>query len=437
MPLTIKRLQLALIHVAVAMTLVPINSTLNRVMIKEMDLSAALVSFLASLPYLFAPTQVLIGSTSDRRPLWGWRRSPYIALGLLLCASGVALAPQAVFYLPDRPALGWLFTFFTFAAWGMGYNIASVAYLSLASELTGDKGRSRTVAVMWFFMISGIILTAASLSRLLEDYSPARLKTAFELVALAALALGGLGLFGLEPRIRGAAPQPVEKRTGWRELLSGVLANPQARRFFFYLTLLLAAILGQDVLLEPFGAEAFALPVAVTTRITSLWGGCVLAALLLAGFLETRLNKRFIARLGAIAAIVGFILIAVSAYPPRLGLFYAGVVFLGVGTGLATVSNLSLMLDMTAARVGLFIGVWGVANALSRFTGTLMAGAVRDLIAQLSGSDLLGYIWVFVLQAVLLVASLVLLAYIDVGRFRARVVATSLSDRAVLMDEAG
>jgi BCD family chlorophyll transporter-like MFS transporter len=48
-----KRVQLGLIHVAVAMTLVPINSTLNRVMIKELAISAALVAFLASLPFYF------------------------------------------------------------------------------------------------------------------------------------------------------------------------------------------------------------------------------------------------------------------------------------------------------------------------------------------------------------------------------------------------
>ena len=56
-----KRLQLGLIHVAVAMTLVPINSTLNRVMIKELALSATLVAIMASLPYLFSPIQVAIG----------------------------------------------------------------------------------------------------------------------------------------------------------------------------------------------------------------------------------------------------------------------------------------------------------------------------------------------------------------------------------------
>ena len=73
-----KRIQLGMIHVAVAMTLVPINSTLNRVMIKELAISATLVALLASLPYLFSPIQVAIGSFSDRHPIVGLRRSPYI-----------------------------------------------------------------------------------------------------------------------------------------------------------------------------------------------------------------------------------------------------------------------------------------------------------------------------------------------------------------------
>nr|WP_322509989.1 PucC family protein [Anaerolinea sp.] len=55
MSMMVKRLQLALIHTAVAVTLVPINSTLNRVMIKELGISAALVALLASLPYVFRP----------------------------------------------------------------------------------------------------------------------------------------------------------------------------------------------------------------------------------------------------------------------------------------------------------------------------------------------------------------------------------------------
>ena len=83
----LKRLQLGLLHVAVAMTLVPINSTLNRVMIKELAISATLVAVLASLPYLFSPVQVAIGSYSDRHPIFGLRRTPYIFAGLF-CVSG-------------------------------------------------------------------------------------------------------------------------------------------------------------------------------------------------------------------------------------------------------------------------------------------------------------------------------------------------------------
>jgi BCD family chlorophyll transporter-like MFS transporter len=228
-----KRIQLALIHVAVAMTLVPINSTLNRVMIKELALSATLVAVLASLPYLFSPTQVMIGAYSDRHPVLGRRRTPYIALGLLLCVAGVAFAPQAVFMIPRQPAAGLLLALLTFAAWGMGFNVASVAYLSLASELSGEKGRSRTVAVMWFVMIVGIILTAFTLSHLLENYSPERLQQAFEWVGLAALGLGGLGLLGLEPPAARETLPPAA-RVGWRRTIGNVLENRDARRFFFY-----------------------------------------------------------------------------------------------------------------------------------------------------------------------------------------------------------
>jgi len=429
-----KRMQLALIHVAVAMALVPINSTLNRVMIKELAISATLVAILASLPYLFSPLQVVIGSYSDRHPLFGYRRTPYIAAGLLLCVLGVVVAPHVVYLLPENRALGLLLSALAFGAWGMGFNLASVSYLSLASEISGEKGRSRTVSVMWFVMIIGIIFTAATLSRLLETYTPATLQFAFEVVGLAALGLGAIGLFGLEERhkVNAAAPSmPV--RQDWQVLLKGVLGNPAARHFFFYLIILLAAILGQDVLLEPYAGEAFGLPVSMTTRITSIWGVCVLVTLLVASWLERRMDKRSVARIGAWMGAAGFALIAGSGLLHSSSVFFAGVVLLGLGTGLSTVSNLSLMLDMTTSRVGLYIGAWGLADALARLVGTVMSGVVRDVVAHLSTS-LWGYITVFSIQAGLLVLSIVMLNRIDVQHFR-RQSQLSVSERAALMNE--
>lgn len=412
-----KRIQLGLLHVAVAMTLVPINSTLNRVMIKELEISATLVAVLASLPYLFSPIQVAIGSFSDRHPLLGLRRTPYIALGLLLCVLGVVLSPQTAFMLSTSWWAGVALGVLTFGAWGMGFNFATVSYLSLASELSGERGRGRTISVMWFMMIVSIIVTAIVLSRLVDPYTPEAMERAFLVIGLAALSLGAIGLVKLEPRSSDRTYGGSEGHS-WGTLIRSVLGNRQATLFFWYLIILLAAILGQDILLEPYGGEAFGMSVMETTRITSIWGGCVLLALLVAGALEGRIHKRTVAKWGALGALVGFVFIALSGGIYSLSVFYTGVVLLGMGTGLSTVSNLSLMLDMTTATsLGLFMGAWGMANAMSRLAGSILGGVVRDVVTQITRNPITGYIVVFIIEAALLVVSLFLLRRIDVRAF--------------------
>src|SRR5512133_3010232 len=279
-----KRLQLGLIHLAVAMTLVPINSTLNRVMIKELGIAATVVAILASLPYLFSPLQVAIGSYSDRHPILGFRRTPYIFFGLLLCVIGLIVSPQIAFLMADNPVIGLLAAALAFGAWGMGYNLSSVSYLALASEISGEKERGKTIATMWFMMIVSIILTAITISRMVEPYSPEVLQRAFWAVGAAALVIGLLGLVRLESRSKGE--QTAAENFTFKEMASVILKSRQATLFFWYLTLLLAAILGQDVLLEPFAAEAFGMTVQQTTRITSIWGTAVLLTILLSGALE-------------------------------------------------------------------------------------------------------------------------------------------------------
>jgi BCD family chlorophyll transporter-like MFS transporter len=429
----LKRIQLGLIHVAVAMTLVPINSTLNRVMIRELSLSATLVAVLASLPYFFSPFQVAIGAFSDRYPLFGLRRTPYILLGLLLCVVGVVISPWAAYSLAEGGSTGVLVGILPFLAWGMGYNISAVSYLTLASELSGADGRGRTIAVMWFMMIVGIILTAVSLSRMVDPYSSKALIFAFRTIGLVALILGGLALLGLEPRK--AVIGPVMKNPTTRQIAAIILGNPQARRFFVYLLLLLAAILGQDVLLEPFAAEAFNWTVTQTTRLTSLWGGFVLISILIAGLLEQRLSRRVVAQIGNLGALAGFLLILTGGWARLPIVFNLGVVLLGAGTGLSTVANLALMFDLTLpGQVGLFIGAWGFSNSLSRLTGTVLSGVVRDLVTAVSKNAMAGYLVVFTIEAVMLLAAVFLLGTIDVKAFRKDAEKSSTLDRAALMD---
>ncbi|MBI2757762.1 MAG: BCD family MFS transporter [Chloroflexi bacterium] len=431
-----KRFQLGLIHVAVAMTLVPINSTLNRVMIKELSISATLVAILASLPYLFSPIQVAIGSYSDRHPVFGFRRTPYILAGLILCVIGVIVSPQVAFLMRQNPGLGILAGLVAFGAWGMGYNLSSVSYLSLASELSSEDERGKTIATMWFMMIVGIIATAIALSRMVDPYTPQAMIRAFTYVGAAALTLGLLGLTWLEPRSKTDSARASSETYSIKQMVFAITGNPVGKTFFIYLFLLLAAILGQDILLEPFGAEAFGLTVTQTTRITSIWGTFVLAAIIIAGLLEGRIAKRILAQIGNLGALAGFVVIVLSGFTRSSSIFYTGVTLLGLGTGFSTVANLSLMFDLTTAgNVGLYIGAWGVSNAMSRLAGSVLGGAMRDAVAQLTGVALNGYLIVFGIEALMLAGAALMLSRINVSAFRKQTSEPSFVEKVAMASE--
>jgi BCD family chlorophyll transporter-like MFS transporter len=400
------------------MTFVLINGILNRVMIHELGILASTVALLVVLPYLLSPLQMVLGQYSDHHPILGYRRTPYILLGAVLCVGGALLTPHAAIQLATP--FGFILAVLAFGAWGFGFNMAVVGYLSLASDLSDEKRRSQTIAIMWFMMITGVIVTAIVSSRALEPYSFERMIGVFQTVGLIALGLTIIGLFGLEPRVAAGQAFAGAARVAPLDAIRTVINNSQVRIFFVYLILLLAAILGQDVLLEPFGAQVFGMSVRETTQLTAIWGGATLVALLAYGLALSRwLSKKRGAQIGAIVATFGLLLIAGSALIDQQSLFIPGVALLGFGTGISTSANLALMLDMTTgAQVGLFIGAWGIADSLARGAGMLLGGVVRDLVTTFSGNVGAGYITVFLIEAAMLAGSLVLLRSIQVEAFR-------------------
>jgi BCD family chlorophyll transporter-like MFS transporter len=434
----IKRLQIALIHTAVAMTLVPINSTLNRVMIFDLNISKTLFTMLAIFPYLLAPIQVAIGSFSDRNPILGYRRTPYILVGLILCVLGVAVSPQVAILIHDNFTVGIIVGILAFGAWGMGYNLSAVSYFSLATEISGQKGRGATIATMFFVMVIGLIATGVTLSRLVPEYDPDTLSRAFIIVAASALTLGLVGLFKLESPADLSPHSEIHKSETYttKEMVSAITANPVAKIFFVYLLLLLAAILSQDVLLEPFGAQAFGMSLEQTSRIVSISSTFTLIAFIVAGFMEGRVQKKVIAQIGNIGALIGFVIIIISGLMESLSAFYVGIILLGFGTGISTVANLSLMFELTVPeKVGLYIGAWGFSNGLSRLTGLLMAGVVADLATFATGDALSGYLVVFGIEALMLLTAAILLTRIDVAKFKKQVEEPSFTDKIAMTAE--
>jgi BCD family chlorophyll transporter-like MFS transporter len=202
-------------------------------------------------------------------------------------------------------------------------------------------------------------------------------------------------------------------------MTSAITENPVAKIFFVYLLLLLAAILGQDVLLEPFAAQAFGMTLEQTSRIVSITNTFTLVAFIIAGVLDGRLKKKYVAQSGNLGALIGFLIIVASGLASSRSMFYIGITLLGFGTGISTISNLSLMFDLTVPeKVGLYIGAWGFSNGLSRLIGLLMAGVVADVATKLTGNALTGYLIVFSLEALMLFVAAIMLYRIDVSAFQ-------------------
>ncbi len=432
----IKRLQLALIHTAVAMTLVPINSTLNRVMIFDLGISKTLFTLLAIFPYLLSPIQVAIGSFSDRHPIFGYRRTPYILAGLILCVIGVAVSPQIAILISENFTLGVIIGILAFGMWGMGYNLSAVSYLSLASELSGEKERGKTIATMFTLMVIGLIATGISLSRMVPTFDLVALEQAFLAVAASALTLGLIGLFKLEPRSSLSSPISRSDNYSVKQMTAAITENPVAKIFFVYLLLLLAAILSQDVLLEPFAAQAFGMTLEQTSRIVSITSSFTLIAFIIAGVLDGRVKKKYVAQYGILAALSGFIIIVVSGLTASTSAFYIGITLLGFGTGISTIANLSLMFDLTVPeKVGLYIGAWGFSNGLSRLVGLFMAGVIADVATQITGDALHGYLVVFGIEGLMLFIAAIMLYRIDVGAFQKKAHDPEFTEKVALAAE--
>ncbi len=413
-----QNIRLGLIHVGVAITFVPINGVLNRVMINEFGFLASLVAALIIFPYLLSPLQLLVGSFSDRRLYFGLKRTPFILFGLVLCVTGGIFAPHTANLMTEHFWLGTILSFLTFGLWGLGYNIAAVSYLSLASDMSTARDRSRVISVMWFMMITSIIITAILVGRALEPFTIEQLYSVFYYVGFASVGLVMLGLIGLEqPHKRPDEDGETEERASHKAMYEAVFKNPKIRLFFIYLIILLASILGQDVLLEPYAAKAFGMSIKETTELTAIWGGSTLTSLLIHGFVLNRwVTNKTGAMIGAVIASCGLFIIAFSGLLAMQSIFIPGIILLGLGTGIATSTNLAIMLGMTAAgQTGVFIGAWGVADALSRALGNFLGGFGRDMVAFALNNPLLGYCSVFITEGLLLTISIFILRAIDVG----------------------
>jgi MFS transporter, BCD family, chlorophyll transporter len=390
-------LRLSLFQFGLGFSTVVFTGTLNRVLISEENIPATVVGWLLSLSLFVAPIRVLMGARSDKKQQrQGYRRLPYVWFGSMLVFGGLSAAPFSLMFLSKSHAIaqstpfaiGVAFSTIIFLIYAIGVHVAQTGYLALVTDLIPQRDRHSAVAFLWIAFIIGQIVSAFVISWWLREYSPGRLvqimqSSSVVFIVLTLIAIYGQDKFGV---IEGA------EEAGFTRIRQ-VLSNPRNLLFFVIVFLGTFAITGQDVLLEPYGAQVLGMAVAETTRLTALLGFGMLIAMVLATMLYRRLaSPLWIALIACVVGIVGFGLVISTSQLHSIEAFSLGAGVIGLANGLFLISTLSIVVSIAETETaGLYVGLWGLVQTTAIGIGTLLGGLTRDTAMRASNNVLTGY----------------------------------------------
>ena len=418
----LENLRLAGFPLGLGLTSVLVGGTLNRVMIVELGIPAGLVGLFFALPLIISPLRVWLGYRSDAYPMFGLRREPFIILGSLAAGFGVLGATVLVLNRSPLGILAGLVVTGAFLAYGFGKSLSSNTFEALLADKFHGDARPQAVTFYKVAMFLGIMIGAVLLGRLLDPFSASRLIIVVKGVVLSASILTILGVSLQEPRKAGvdAEIETAKKISFMETFRTMVLADPQIRRFFIFVMLTVVGTLGQDVLLEPYAALVLGMSVGETTSLTAIWGaGTLLSMAAAGGWLIKKFEYEWVVRIGLVLGIIIFTGLILTGYFGLSTQFLVLVFFLGMSTGLSASGMLSAVIKFTtSARAGLLMGVWGVAHNLGQALGSLLSGALVDLVRAFNGNAMTAYGIVFALEGFLLLLAMGVLSRVKMQESR-------------------
>ncbi len=414
---------------------------LNRIMISELAFPAILVGGSLAFEQLMAPSRVLFGNISDTWPIKGKKRTPYILLGTIgFCSMAIASIP--LIFITERALSegNWLVITaaatslcILFSLYGLAVSLATTPYLALVIDMTNEEERPRAVGIIWCMLTVGIVIGAIAISittKGLDGVSdPLLLQPALQkfmtTISGIVLIITCIACWGIEPTERETInPKNVNsnKNLGLKASWSIITSSPQIITFFTFLILYTLGLFLQDPILESYGAEVFNLPISQTTLLNAFWGIGTLIGLLIGGlFVTPKLGKLSTARIGCWMIAISLILLISSGITKDTNSLFGVLVIFGLSAGIATNSALSLMLDLTLPEMaGTLVGVWGLAQALSRAMGKIFGGGLLDIGRALSGPDnpFIAFSFVFILEVIVTCLAIYVLNKVSVKRFK-------------------
>jgi MFS transporter, BCD family, chlorophyll transporter len=400
--------RLGLVQAAIGAMVMLATSVLNRVMVVDYKMAAALPAGLVAWHYAVQLSRPLWGYSSDHSS----QRSPWIMAGLGILALGIVLAVDATVMVSGGGALPYLLAMIAFTMIGLGVGMSGTALLALLASRATAQRKPAAAAISWTMMVAGIVVSAAVTSQFLKPFTPEKLAVVSTLVVLAAFCIALIALRGIEartPPVERTAPS--DHHQDFRSTIADIWHDRQARHFTGFVFLSMLAYSMQDLILEPFAGIIFHNSVSESTALAGVQHGGVLVGMIVAGLCGSLFGKErsshiklwIIGGCIASAAMLGGLAMAALVGPGWP--IKANIFALGLANGVFAVAAVGAMLrlasDGNSGTEGARMGVWGAAQAIAFGLGGLLGAVIVDLLRSSIGSDGTAFEIVFLIEAVL------------------------------------
>jgi BCD family chlorophyll transporter-like MFS transporter len=416
-------LKLGVVRFATSFLVVLLANVLNRVLIVDLTVPAALVTFSFAFQHVMTPVGVVTGYFSDTHPLRGRHRAPYIWGGMLLSVAVMPFFPAWALALGAQPHSRLLLYqgVLLFSLFGIGTTVSATAINALLVDRIPERDRGSALTMVWILTLLGFIVGSALAGFLFPAFEPGKIHRFFVIVTLIVVAVTLWGAWDIEPPCEGARDHLHGQMQLW-PTVKFLARNRQARAFFAFLGASIFFLAIQTFLLTAYGGEVLALPVAQTSRfgVYTTYGILVgmIGVHLLVSARQNWANK-IVLVVSLVVGAAAFGLLSFTSFKPNPTWGIYALCLLGLARGFYNVGLSHLTMGMAHPTFsGIFMGLWNLASGLALAAGEMTGGFLKDRLAHLSGSEAGAYGWVFLIEGVGLLACLLFLVPLSLEKYR-------------------
>ncbi len=407
-------IRLGTVQAAIGAMVMLATSLLNRVMVVEYAIAAAVPAGLVAWHYAVQLSRPLWGHTSDRSA----RRSSWIITGMGVLALGTLLAVDASIMMSESTILWVILAIIGFTLIGLGVGMSGTALLALLASRVSVERKPAAAAISWTMMVAGIVVAAGVSGAYLDPFSESRLAIVTSVVVLVAFSAAMLALRGLEKNSQPVvAPILDSIQATFAEVLAEIWQDNQARRFTYFVFISMLAYSMQDLILEPFAGLVFEMTPGESTQLAGVQHSGILLGMLVSGLGGSLYAKRFGPNLklwivlGCVGSAVTLAGLSAAATVGPAWPLTANVFGLGVANGIFAVAAVGAMLglacDGQSSGEGARMGVWGAAQAVAFGLGGLLGAIIVDQLRSRMGRDNIAFETAFAIEAIMFILAAV------------------------------